>query len=85
MGNSTPAVSIKHGTAHGYNKLGCRCPECTEAKRQVVARYREKHKDRPKVNKPGLPETTEYRDDGCRFHSSCLTCPFEDCIDDTGN
>jgi DNA-binding CsgD family transcriptional regulator len=27
-----------------------------------------------------LPEETEYRDDGCRVHPSCLSCPLPSCI-----
>ena len=26
-----------------------------------------------------LPEGTTYRDDGCKHHPSCLTCPFAEC------
>ena len=26
-----------------------------------------------------LPENQDYRDDGCNYHPSCLTCPFEKC------
>jgi len=27
-----------------------------------------------------LPEHTEYRDDGCRVHPSCLSCPLPACV-----
>lgn len=27
-----------------------------------------------------LPEETEYRDEGCRVHPSCLSCPLPACI-----
>lgn len=29
----------RHGTANGYNNLGCRCPECTEAWAVSHCRY----------------------------------------------
>ena len=27
-----------------------------------------------------VPELTHYRDEGCRFWSACLTCPFARCL-----
>lgn len=27
----------------------------------------------------GLPESTNYQDDGCDLHGSCLTCPLPAC------
>lgn len=29
------------------------------------------------------PEYTQYRDDGCEVHPSCLSCPLPVCIHDT--
>lgn len=29
-----------------------------------------------------LPEQTEYRDEGCRAHPSCLSCPLAVCIEE---
>lgn len=28
------------------------------------------------------PEGTEYRDEGCGLHPSCLACPRERCVED---
>lgn len=33
----------------------------------------------------GSPESGyEYRDTGCTFHPSCLTCPFPQCVEEYG-
>lgn len=32
------------------------------------------------VRRDALPEGTAYRDTGCRYHDSCLTCPFTQCV-----
>jgi len=31
------------------------------------------------VHELGLPEHAYYRDTGCSWHPTCLTCPFERC------
>jgi transposase-like protein len=34
----------------------------------------------PPRTQPDLkPELVSYRDEGCTYHPSCLTCPFETC------
>jgi len=33
----------------------------------------------PRVRADALPEFTRYRDQGCDFHPSCLTCPLPRC------
>ena len=33
----------------------------------------------PRVRADALPEFTRYRDEGCDFHRSCLTCPLPRC------
>lgn len=56
-----------HGTAHGYNNLGCRCERCTERKRLISAFEREarrrEHADRVTqrvpINGPVLRELRE--------------------------
>ena len=32
-----------------------------------------------RVRADALPEFTRYRDEGCDFHPSCLTCPLPRC------
>lgn len=32
------------------------------------------------VRKDALPEDMVYADRGCRYHPSCLTCPFDPCL-----
>lgn len=34
----------------------------------------------PRARKDAYPEDVEYRDTGCRLHSSCLTCPLAVCL-----
>ena len=37
----------------------------------------------PSLNEEDLPpEFCSYRDEGCEYSSSCLQCPFPDCIQD---
>ena len=35
--------------------------------------------DTERVRVDALPEFTRYRDQGCDFHPSCLTCPLPRC------
>jgi hypothetical protein len=38
----------------------------------------------PSLNEEDLPpEFCSYHDEGCEYSSSCLECPFPDCIQDT--
>jgi hypothetical protein len=35
-----------------------------------------------RVRSDALPEFTEYGDNGCRLHATCLNCPQEHCLYD---
>jgi phosphoribosyl 1,2-cyclic phosphodiesterase len=54
-----------HGTVGGYTNHDCRCPECTEAFRMGMAKYRARLQARP------IPEKVHgtnsgYTNYGCR-------------------
>ena len=34
------------------------------------------------IRRDALPEHTDYSDDGCHVHPTCITCPLERCIYD---
>ncbi len=39
-----------------------------------------RHPDGRRVRTDALPEETDFRDTGCEFAKSCLSCPFSTCL-----
>jgi hypothetical protein len=51
--------------------------------REISGAERRTNDENPKKREPDLrPEYCRYRDEGCDYADSCLTCPFEKCLYD---
>jgi len=63
--------AVKHGTPYAYNK-GCRCANCTEAKRVAHAKYR---------RSLGIPERKLGLEHGTQAGYTNHRCRCDECKD----
>lgn len=61
-------TDVAAGTPSGYNRRGCRCPECREAHRIYNRGLRDKARRRAEINPEMVPHGTKsgYVYWGCR-------------------
>ncbi|HJX62107.1 MAG TPA: helix-turn-helix domain-containing protein [Dehalococcoidia bacterium] len=60
-----------NGNGNGHSGAGAQTGVAETEANQTGAAQR--------VRADALPEFTRYRDEGCDFHPSCLTCPLPRC------